>query len=505
MLLGIDIGPRTAWAARLSDDGGSEGLALGAEGGYPAVVRQTLQGLVAGPEAARSLAGNAETTLVGAVRLLGGSATWPAQLAERLAFPVRDIDGQAWCDLVYAEVSAASAYGLIARALVDAAEAETGEPCTGVVLTVPAGAEHRLRVAAKNAVAAQGLTVRRIINQPTAALLAAQVPGHLRTVAVINCGDGATEASIAELGPDGIVIKSVASDMLLGGDDLIWTVTGHVAAEIARTSGIDVFGADSAGIAKLGLWHATAASVRELGARASSTIAVDHGGGFGRDIIYELRGADAERWLGDHYATMRTLCERALRNSGLSSVDAVLWIGEATWLPGLTEALGPVFGPGAVRIEAGDGRSLAARGAALAGSNAGGLIWDVTPYPLGINCYYGEEELFSPIIQANTPVPTAPDAWTQSYQTRHPDQTDVRLDLLQYRGPRRPATFGSNKVRPEECELLGSWSFAGLKPKRGKRADFTVTFAIDGDGIVHLTAIETATGHRLAVATDLRA
>ncbi|HEY1015607.1 MAG TPA: Hsp70 family protein, partial [Herpetosiphonaceae bacterium] len=133
-------------------------------------------------------------------------------------------------------------------------------------------------------------------------------------------------------------------------------------------------------------------------------------------------------------------------------------------------------------------------------------VWDVTPYPLGINCYFGDEELLSTIIAANTPIPTPaagqPGAFAGAYSTRFPNQKSVTLDILQYRGPKVPAASGADKVPPGECELLGSWNFNGLKPRKGKYAAFTVTFAIDADGILHLHAHETATGHHLDAHVD---
>ena len=127
----------------------------------------------------------------------------------------------------------------------------------------------------------------------------------------------------------------------------------------------------------------------------------------------------------------------------------------------------------------------------------------MTPYPLGISCYYGDTELFSPIIAANTPIPTpavgVAGAYSESFYTRIPDQTEVRLDVLQYRGPRVPQTRGKQRVFPQECEQLGSWLFSGLHPGRGKCVPFTVTFAIDADGILHLFAHETGQDHSLEV------
>ena len=135
-------------------------------------------GLEVGREAAQALAGNAEVTLRGCTRLLGRPADLPQRVLDRLPYSVRIEAGEAICNLLYAEVRAAEVYGQLAQALVDAAQEGLGQRVDGVVLTVPAAADDRYRIQARAAVEAQGIPVRRLINQPTAALLAAPLPGR---------------------------------------------------------------------------------------------------------------------------------------------------------------------------------------------------------------------------------------------------------------------------------------------------------------------------------------
>ncbi len=508
MKLAIDIGPTLARAAYL-DASGAPQLVGWPDGSsaLPALARQTMHGLLVGTPAAQTLVGNAETTVVGCTRLLGGQGTWPPELTERLPYSVRDIDGTAYCNLLYAEVSAPSIYGQLVHALVAAAEHSSGQAVDGVVLCVPAGAEHRFRVAAKAAVEQLGRPVQRIINQPSAALLAASVPADASIIAVVNCGAGSTEVTIAERLTSGTRILATASDMVLGSDDLAWTVARRLSERFQHTSGIDVWSADRAGVARAGLQRAAAGALETLVHAPETLLVLDHGGGFGRDLATVVRRSDVDTWLQPQLEQIGALCRRALQSSQRqpSAIDAVVLIGEAAHLPQLRQTIAANFARPVGQLQTHGAATLAVRGAALASAQAAPLVWDVTPYPLGINCYYGAEELFSPIISANTPIPTpavhTAEAYTQSYQTRFPDQTSVQLDMLQYRGPRTPQTYGANRVYPNECELLGSWAFSGLKPKRGQCAGFTVTFSIDGDGIVHLSAVETATGHRLDVQT----
>jgi molecular chaperone DnaK (HSP70) len=512
MHLGLDIGTHIARAARLDERGRPQLLHLdgGAEG-LPALARQTMHGMQIGVEAARALAGNAETTLCGCTRLMGRAGTLPRELVERLPYSVRDVGGEAICNLLYAEVSAAEVYGRIARALVSEAEDMLGEPVDAVALAVPASAEDRFRVQARAAVEAQGLRVVRLINRPAAALLfladgaAHTTAAALRsttTIAVVDAGGGSTDVTIARREGQSTRILATAGDALLGGDDLIWEVARQLNARLRRSAGIDVFAVGDSHLAAHGLRSAAAEALETLRLAPEVLLALDHGGGFGRDLAMLVRRQEVDSWLASPLARIADLCKRALAGARLRAnrIDAVLLMGDAAGLPGMHEVVTRAFGRNPVELTFEQTGGLAALGAAMALETAVG-VWDVTPYPLGINCYYGDEELFSPIVAANTPIPSpaagASGAFTERYSTRYPDQTCVKLDILQYRGPRVPTTSGAGRVYPHECELLGSWDFAGLQPPKGQQADFTVTFTIDGDGILHLHAEETATGHVL--------
>src|SRR3954453_18174373 len=191
MILGIDIGTHWARAAYLDATGQARLLELpGGGSALPALARQSLLGLEVGTEAARAVAGNAEVTVRGCTRLLGRAGDLPQRVLDHLPYTIRIEGGEAVCNLLYAEVRAAEVYGRLARALVDAAQEQLGQWVDGVVLTVPAAADDRYRIQARAAVEAQGIRVQRLINQPTAALLAASLAKKVKTVAVVYCGDG---------------------------------------------------------------------------------------------------------------------------------------------------------------------------------------------------------------------------------------------------------------------------------------------------------------------------
>jgi molecular chaperone DnaK len=503
MRIGIDIGTHTARAAYVGPNGQPQLIHLpsGADS-MPAMVRQTMHGLVVGEEAAQALVGNSETTVVGCTRLMGRASNIPARLVERLPFGLRDAGGEALCNLLFAEVRVSAIYGAIIAALVKAATQATGQVIDEVVLTVPASAEDRFRVQARSAAETHGLRVRRLINQPTAALLALGDIGQ--RVAVVSCAGGTTEVSIAERSQHGVRVLASSGDALLGGDDMAWLVAKQINRRLQREAGIDIFAVGDSHTAVQGLRHASEQAMQALSHTANTRLVLDHGAGFGRDLLIPLTSSELREWLEPVSVQIMALCKRVLQSAQLkpAQIDRVVLIGDWAFLPALAAAVAKAFRRTPAELHREHAEALAAWGAALAAEQVGGSIWDVTPYPLGINCYYGETELLSPIIRANTAIPTAPvghpGAFTESYQTRFPDQTSVRLDVLQYRGTRNADPHGAERVTPSECEVLGSWEFRGLKPKQGQSASFSVTFAIDQDGILHLTACETDTGHTLS-------
>lgn len=504
MYLGIDIGTHTARVAYL-DEAGNPTPVLAPDGRdlFPAAARQTMRGLIVGDAAGQSLAGNAETTVVGCTRLMGRAGTLSPQLRRRLPYPVREADGEAVCNLLYAEVKAGEVYGQLVAHLVETAGRTLARPIDGVALTVPASAEDRFRVQARAVVERHGIPVKRLVNQPAAALLAASLPKSVRRVAVVHCGGGSIDISLARRVEAGFRVLSTAGDMNLGGDDLAWAVADQLNARFQTQASINVFAADRGRVAALGLRTAAENALRTLSIAPEMTLTLDHGGGFGRDLVTHLRRVDVDSWLAPLLSTLHPLAQRALSASRLSpaQIDAVVLTGDWAWLSALRETIAEAFSKPVASLRTDNAAQLPVFGAALALANGGQSIWDVTPWPLGINCYYGDTELFSPIIAANAAIPTPAidqrGAHTESYQTRFPDQTEVKLDILQYRGQKNADPQGVERVPPAECEVLGTWHFTGLKPKRGKHAAFTVTFSVDADGILQLFAKETATGHHL--------
>jgi molecular chaperone DnaK (HSP70) len=473
----------------------------------PAVVRYTMHGAETGEYAARYQVASWENSVRGPSRFLARYADLPARVLSEAPFGVIDAGGDVLLDLLYAQVTPQQAYSELIAALRRRAEDYFGTPITEAVITVPANAEDRFRVLVRKAAEDQGLRVYRLVNQPTAALIGYQYgdPGQAShsTVAVVDVGGGTTDVSIAELHGGQVRILSTAGDGFLGGQDLAWRVAHGLAERFAPQVGFDLLAATGSRVAALGLFHAAEAALQQLSLLPGTPIAIDHGAGFARDLYTLLRREHVEQWLADDLARLAAVCQRALHLAGkhYSAVDTVLLVGGGSSLPGVPRTVATAFGRMPADLQRRDPLILTVLGAALIANGYGPAIQDVTPYPLGINCYYGEEELLSVIVPANTPIPTppigTPGALTERYTTRFPDQQSVRLDVLQYRGTKIPATYGANRVYPHECELLGSWQFEGLRPRRGECAPFTITFALNEDGILELMAEETRTGHTL--------
>lgn len=524
MLIGIDIGTHVARAAAL-DAAGRPFLIPGPAGSplMPAVARYGPRGADVGEGAARAMVAGWECSVRGPSRFLARFADLPEGARAAAPFPLLDAGGAVLLDLLYAHVPPEDALALIVAELRRRAEAHLGAPVDEAVIAVPASAEDRYRVLTRAAAEACGLRVRRLINQPSAALLAysrlpelapatappaetglarTPRPPAARTLAVVDVGGGTTDVSVAELaGPD-LRILATAGDPFLGGHDLAWRVAGGVAGRVRPQAGRDILADAGSRVAALGLLHAVEGALEELALRPAAAVALDHGAGFGRDLFTVVRREQVEDWLAPDLARIAGVCAEALARAGRppATVDEVLLTGGGSGVPGVRAAVARAFGrlPGDLRRPA--PHALAALGAALTGGGA--ALRDVTPYPLGIGCYFGDVELLSAIVVAGTPIPTpppgAPGALTQHYTTRFPDQTSVRLDVLQYRGPKRVAGGRGDRVLPAECECLGSWMFDGLRPPPGREAPFAVTFHVDEDGILHLAAEEDGTGHRLA-------
>ncbi len=486
--IGIDIGTTYARGAAV-DNQGQPYLIPDRYGDVhvPAVVRYTMHGPQVGYYPARFLVTNWENTVRDITRFIGRYSDIPTQVLSAAPFTVYEQGGKACFNLLYDTATPDEVYALVVQHLAAQAEAYLHADVDAAVVTVPANAEDRYRVVVKEAVERAGLRVQRLVNQPTAALLGARGAGvsNLQgNVAVVDAGGGTTDVSIANITGDDVRILATRGDPYLGARDFC----NRLAEELARGWSIDLTGTRASRVMQLGIYHAAEEALPRLAKYTQTLVVIEHGAGFGRDLQALVQRADFETWIAPQLTRIAELCQQACRDSQLSGkdIDAVLLVGGASQIPAVQRAIAQAFGRAVDELICHEPLALAAYGAALWGARPGATVRDVTPYPLGIDCYDSNDNYFlSEIIAANAPIPTPADGYTGHYQTRRVDQTEVDLKILQYRGDKRGV-----RIHPDECELLGEWTFSGLTPEKGKHAPFTVTFMIDESGILHITAHE---------------
>jgi molecular chaperone DnaK (HSP70) len=528
-IVGIDIGTCYARAAILDAHGGLR-LAADRYGDQdiPAVVRYTMHGAQVGYYPERFLVTDWENSVEGAPRFLGRYADLPAAVLESTPFPVYEEGGRARFNLLYTTSGPEEVYTHLVRHLAGLAAATAGTPVRAVALTVPANAEDRARVSVQAALEAAGIELIRIVNAPTAALLALRrlCPGDARLreglVALVDVGGGTTDVSIARLDASGVTILATAGDPYLGGVELRERLATGVRARFAAEDDGAMAALKGSRVGALALRRAAGETMAALTDTRHADLILDHGAGFGRDLWTDVSRRDFEGWIAPELVRLASLCGRALRMAGVSAADlgAVALAGGCARIPAVQGTIARAFGCPPDSLIVREPTALAAYGAALQAGIALGRVdervQDVTPYPLGIAAYNapypGGVEVFSTVVRRGTPIPSAQPggrgACKRTFYTRCPGQTEMSLRVLQYRGPlilpgwaeANAADNGGYDIPPESCETLGEWTLHGIAPTG--RAPVNVTFDIDAHGILHLTAQEQGTRNILRQAIN---
>ena len=525
--LGLDIGSSYMRAALLDETGQPTLVADGwGATAQPALVRYTIGGPQVGHYAARYLVTDYECTARDIVRYLCLSET-PAHLLNSAPFAIEASHGQACFNLLYASSTAAELYGLLANWMVKLAEAQAGGAIGPVVLTCPASASDGYRVALCDAAIGAGIGVAQIINHPTAALLAlmreapavSAVAAHGGYVAVVDVGGGSTDVSIARVSREGVEVLATAGEPHMGGTDFGFALAQAINARFIA-EGVDILGEAQAGsrsrLQSVALLNACSEAIEQLSEEQQVNLLLDHGAGFGRDLWAVINRDQLEQTLSPFMLRIAHLCDEALRGSGLrlNQIGAVALVGGASQIPVVQATIAASFGKAVADLVCRDHGGIVARGAALqAGILSGQIsmsVRDVAPYPIGIAClyYHGtarETRRFSAVINRNAVVPTPArgerGAHTSFYHTVYPNQTEMTLEVLQYRG-RKQVRSGDYPpaVTPEECERLGSWTLTGIRPR--PKSQVAVTFSVDASGILHLHAQEQGTTNVLTAAIE---
>ncbi len=439
-----------------------------------------------GQSAKRQAVTNPENTLFAIKRLIGRGFTDDVVKKDSKLVPYKIIKGDnndAWVEARGDKYSPSQISAFILQKMKETAESHLGEPVTQAVITVPAYFNDSQRQATKDAGKIAGLEVLRIINEPTAAALAYGLDKKKTgTIAVYDLGGGTFDISILEIGDGVFEVKSTNGDTHLGGEDFDLEIINYLAGEFKKDNGIDLRQD------KLALQRLKEAAEKAKIELSSSTetevnlpfITADQSGP--KHLTIKLSRAKLEAIIGNLLDKSLKPCELALKDAGLkaSDIDDVILVGGMTRMPKVIEIVKNFFGREPNKGVNPD--EVVATGAAIQGGVLQGdvkdvLLLDVTPLSLGIETLGG---VFTRLIDKNTTIPTKK---SQIFSTAEDNQSAVTIRVFQ--GEREMAA---------DNKLLGQFDLVGIPPAARGMPQIEVTFDIDANGIVNVSAKDKATG-----------
>jgi len=490
--IGIDLGTTNSVVAVVQ--GGEPVVIPNQEGARttPSVVAFTDKGeRLVGQIAKRQAITNPVNTVFSIKRLMGRRYNSPevAHAKERLPYKmVETSNGDAHVDISGKTYSPPEISAIILQKLKQAAEDYLGETVTDAVITVPAYFNDSQRQATKDAGKIAGLNVLRIINEPTAAALAYGMDKKKEEkVAVYDLGGGTFDISILEIGEGVIEVKSTNGDTFLGGDDFDLKIIDWMVDNFLKESGIDL---KKDKMALQRLKEAAERAKVELSTAAETEInlpfvTADQSGP--RHLLMTLTRAQFEQIAGELVTRSTGPCRTALGDAGLSAgdIDEVLLVGGQTRMPKVHSVVKEFFKKEPNKTVNPD--EVVAVGAAIQAAVLKGdvkevLLLDVTPLSLGIETLGG---IFTKIIEKNTTIPTRK---SQVFSTATDNQPAVTIKILQ--GEREMA--GDNK-------LLGNFELVGIPPAPRGVPQIEVSFDIDANGILHVSAKDMGTGKEQSI------
>ncbi len=486
-VIGIDLGTTNSCVAVL--ESGEAKVIENAEGNRttPSVVGFTKEGeRPVGQVAKRQAITNPENTIFSIKRFMGRKYNELGDDTSRVPYELKsDKDGDAVVNIDGKEYSAPEISAMVLRKMKETAEAYLGEEVTQAVITVPAYFNDSQRQATADAGKIAGLEVQRIINEPTAASLAygLQNEGD-KKIAVYDLGGGTFDISILEIGEGVFEVKSTNGDTRLGGDDFDQAVIDWMAQEFLSSQGIDL---RSDQMALQRLKEAAETAKCELSSTQQTDINLpfitsDASGP--KHLNLTLTRAKLEQITDDLVQRSLEPCRQALSDAEIqpSAIDEVILVGGQTRMPKVQEAVQELFGKEPHKGVNPD--EVVAVGAAIQGGVLAGdeevkdiLLLDVTPLSLGIETLGG---MFTRLIEKNTTIPTKK---SEKFTTAEDSQTAVDVHVLQ--GEREQAVY--NKT-------IGRFRLGDIPPAPRGVPQIEVTFDIDANGILNVSAKDTATG-----------
>jgi len=487
-IIGIDLGTTNSVVAVM--EGGEPVVITGSEGSRlcPSVVAinpKTGERMV-GQVARRQAITNSENTIFSIKRFMGRKFNDPEVQKARKVLPYKVTEapnGDVRVHMGGKEYSPPEISAMILQKLKADAEAYLGEPVTQAVITVPAYFNDSQRQATKDAGRIAGLEVLRIINEPTASSLAYGLDKNIdQTIAVYDLGGGTFDISILDVGEGVFEVRSTNGDTFLGGDDFDQRIMDWVADEFKKDQGIDL---RQDRMALQRLKEAAEKAKIELSSVMQTEInlpfiTADASGP--KHLNMTLTRAKLEQLVGDLIERSIGPCKQALEDARLqpSDIDEVILVGGQTRMPAVQEAVRRFFGKEPHKGVNPD--EVVAIGAAIQAGVLGGevrdvLLLDVTPLTLSIETLGG---VATPLIERNTTIPTRK---SQIFSTASDMQTSVEIKVVQGERP----MAADNK-------LLGNFILDGIPPAPRGIPQIEVTFDIDADGILKVSAQDKATG-----------